>query len=333
MSLSTSQYNSIIRRYDELQADSRHLLESRKQRVYDMIPEFRDVELEIVNTSMEYAPLTISSDPEEFALKLQKMKVAVRALEEKKTQLLLSHGLPADYLEPEWVCPDCHDTGFAGDKRCHCFKQAVVDLVYSQSNLKQVLARENFDTFSFDCYSDKDIDPKTGKSSLQIMHDAYDIAQSFVQKFDQQYRNLFFYGEPGLGKTFLSNCIANELLKTGHTVLYLTSHQLFDALGKKMRRYGDEEIAAFEEEDYILNCDLLIIDDLGSEMSTAFTISNFNNVLNSRLLTRRPTILSSNLSFTDIREVYGDRNFSRIGGGFTLVRFYGDDIRLKKRFA
>ncbi len=333
MSLSASQYNSIVRRYDELQADSRHLQESKKQRVYDTIPEFRDIELEIINTSMDFAPLAVSENAAEATAGLQKLKIQLAALEEKKTKLLLSHGLPADYLEPEWICPDCHDTGIAGDKRCHCFKQAVVDYVYSQSNIRQVLERENFQTFSFDCFSATDTDPRTGKSSLQMMQEAYSISQSFVKNFDTQYRNLFFYGEPGLGKTFLSNCIANELLKTGHTVLYLTSHQLFDALGKKLRHYGDEAIASYEEEDYILNCDLLIIDDLGSEMSTAFTISNFNNVLNTRLLSRKPTILSSNLSFTDIREVYGDRNFSRIGGGFTLVRFYGDDLRLKRRFA
>ncbi len=333
MSLSASQYNSIVRRYDELQADSRHLLEAKKQRVYSIIPEYRDIELEIVNTSIDFAPFAISENAEEAAASLQKLKVKLTELEAKKTELLKAHGLPADYLEPEWTCPDCHDTGIAGDKRCHCFKQAVVDYVYSQSNIKQVLERENFKTFSFDCFSDNDIDPRTGKSSLQMMQEAYSIAQSFVKNFDTQYKNLFFYGEPGLGKTFLSNCIANELLKTGHTVLYLTSHQLFDALGKKLRRQSDDSIASYEEEDYILSCDLLIIDDLGSEMSTAFTISNFNNVLNTRLLSRKPTILSSNLSFTDIREVYGDRNFSRIGGGFTLVRFYGDDLRLKRRFA
>lgn len=216
-----------------------------------------------------------------------------------------------------------------GDERCHCFKQAVVDLLYAQSGLGSILKEENFSTFSFEYYDNGTTDSVTGLTPLENMHRIYDSAVSFVKNFDKEYSNLLFYGNSGLGKTFLSHCIAKELIGTAHTVLYLTAYQLFEILGKSWKDDADSDTAASAE--HILDCDLLIIDDLGTELTTAFTMSRFNLCINERYLNKRSTIISTNFSLQDLSNLYGERNFSRISSSYTLLRFVGEDIRLKKR--
>lgn len=197
-------------------------------------------------------------------------------------------GLSADYLETSYKCPDCKDTGFIDGKRCHCFTQAAIDLVYTQSNLKSILLRENFSTFSFDYYSDKDINPATGLSSLATAKDAVAKCHDFIDHFDDTFSNLYFYGDTGIGKTFLSNCVAKELMDHGHSVIYFTAFQLFDILSKGVFAKDEEAIAANEN---IFTCDLLIIDDLGTELTNSFTTSQLFLCLNERILHRKSTII------------------------------------------
>ena len=156
----------------------------------------------------------------------------------------------------------------------------------------------------------------------------YDTCQDFVRNFDTDFNNLLFYGNSGLGKTFLSHCIAKELLGTAHTVLYLTAYELFDILGKAMHN-EDGDFGASAE--HILDCDLLIIDDLGTELSSAFTLSRLNLCINERFINRRATIISTNFGVAELETHYGERNISRILSSYTLLRFFGDDIRLKKK--
>jgi len=215
-----------------------------------------------------------------------------------------------------------------GEERCHCFKQAVVDLLYAQSNIASIVKEENFDTFRFDYYNDTVIDPKTKLTPRQNIRRIYDACQAFVRNFDTEFNNLLFYGNSGLGKTFLSHCIAKELLGTAHTVLYLTAYELFDILGKAM--YDEDEGLAASGE-HILDCDLLIIDDLGTELATSFTMSRLSLCINERFINRRATIISTNFGVQELADHYGERNFSRIFSSYTPLRFFGEDIRLKKK--
>ena len=207
MALKNSQYDTIMREYEQKQLHSQDVLNAHYQRVYDCIPEIRDLENAISHLSVQKARNLLEGD--ETAL--SSLKEEISMLRQKKSALLSSYGFPEDYLEPSYERADCKDTGYIGSQKCHCFKKATIDLLYTQSNLKEILAKENFNTFSLAYYSENHIDPKTGRSSLSIMRDALAVSKEFVRTFGQEFRNLFLYGDTGVGKTFLSNCIAKEL--------------------------------------------------------------------------------------------------------------------------
>ena len=325
MSLKNYQYNAIMRTYDARQAAARALLEQRQKEIEQNLPAYTRLQQQIVENSMAYARAALFSKDSADGASLRKQN---EELSKKKEALLLANGYPADYLSPVYLCNDCKDTGMIGEERCHCFKQAVVDLLYAQSNVATIIKEENFDTFSFDYYNNTVTDPKTKLTPRQNIRRIYDICQSFVRNFDNEFNNLLFYGNSGLGKTFLSHCIAKELLETAHTVLYLTAYELFDILGKSMYREEEEFPASAE---HILDCDLLIIDDLGTELANAFTLSRLNLCINERYINRRSTIISTNFGIPELEAHYGERNFSRIFSSYTPLRFFGEDIRLKKK--
>ena len=325
MSLKNHQYNAIMRIYDERQSASRALLASREKEIEQTLPAYAALRAQIIENSMQYARTSLFSDNSSGAETLRKQN---EELSKKKEALLLANGYPADYLSPVYTCFDCNDTGMIGDKRCHCFKQAVVDLLYAQSGIAEIIQEENFDTFSFEYYNDTVVDPKTKLTPRQNIKRIYDTCQSFVQNFDTMFNNLLFYGNSGLGKTFLSHCIAKELLGTAHTVLYLTAYELFDILGKAMH---NEEEAFSASAEHILDCDLLIIDDLGTELANAFTLSRLNLCINERFINHRSTIISTNFGIQELEAHYGERNFSRIFSSYTPLRFFGEDIRIKKK--
>ena len=168
----------------------------------------------------------------------------------------------------------------------------------------------------------------TGRSSLANIKNAYCIAQEFVTSFADEFRNLFLYGDTGVGKTFLSNCIAKELIDRSFSVIYLTSFELFDTLAKSK---FEKEKAAESMCEHIFDCDLLIIDDLGTELANSFTISQLFLCLNERLLRRKSTIISTNLSLESLVDIYSERTFSRITSNYTMLKLTGDDIRIKKK--
>ena len=326
MSLKNHQYNAIMRIYDDRQSASRALLSTRQKEIEQTLPAYTALQEQIIENSMNYARNSLFSGDSSKEAKLLRKKN--EEVSRKKEALLVANGYPADYLSPVFVCNDCRDTGMIGEDRCHCFKQAVVDLLYSQSNIATVIKEENFDTFSFHYYSNTLIDPKTKLTPQQNMKRIYDTCQAFIRNFDKEFNNLLFYGNSGLGKTFLSHCIARELLGTAHTVLYLTAYELFDILGKAMY---DEDEGLPASAEHILDCDLLIIDDLGTELATAFTMSRLNLCINERFINRRATIISTNFGVQELAERYGERNFSRIFSSYTPLRFFGEDIRLKKK--
>lgn len=325
MSLKNYQYNAIMRTYDARQAASRALLSNRQKEIEQVLPAYTALRAQIIENSMNFARTSLFSTESNGAEELRRQN---EELSKKKEALLVANGYPADYLSPVYTCKDCQDTGMIGEERCHCFKQAVVDLLYAQSNVAAIIKEENFDTFSFDYYNDTVIEPKTKLTPRQNIKRIYDTCQNFVTNFDLEFNNLLFYGNSGLGKTFLSHCIAKELLGTAHTVLYLTAYELFDILGKAM--YDEDEGFAASGE-HILDCDLLIIDDLGTELATAFTMSRLNLCINERFLNRRATIISTNFGVQELADHYGERNFSRIFSSYTPLRFFGEDIRLKKK--
>ena len=194
--------------------------------------------------------------------------------------------------------------------------------------VKSILENENFNTLTLDYYSDTPIDPSTRRSPLDNAKLAVAACHSFIERFDCSFENLFFYGCTGVGKTFLSNCVAKALMDSGHSVLYFTSFQLFNILEEsKFHQNAD----AKQQENDLFTCDLLIIDDLGTELTNSFSVSQLFLCLNERLLRRKSTIISSNLDLDKLFDTYSERNFSRIISNYTLLKLTGADIRLQKR--
>ena len=217
--------------------------------------------------------------------------------------------------------------GINGQK-CSCFKQEIINVVYSQSNIKNILERENFSTFSYAYYSDDIINPTTKLSALDTAERAVAECRRFIDDFEHKPKNLFFYGDTGVGKTFLSNCVAKELLEKGYSVIYFTAFQLFDILSKGVFQKDADAIAAHQN---IFDCDLLIIDDLGTEFSNSFTSSQLFLCVNERILRQKSTIISTNLNMNHMVELYSERTLSRISSNYSIIKLFGDDIRIKKR--
>ena len=324
MAINNTQYNAIFRNYEQRQIHNRDIMDKRRQEVYNLIPEMEHLHNSISQLGVAKARKLLNGDEHALA----ELKKELQGLIEQKAKLLVAAGYPADYLEPIYECPDCKDTGYIGNKKCHCFQKAIIDLLYTQSNLKNIVTKENFDTFSFAYYSDNHIDPVTGRSSLAAMKNAHAVAREFVDTFQKEFRNLFLYGDTGIGKTFLSNCIAKELIDQSFSVIYFTSYELFDTLAKsKFEKDDAAEIMC----EHIFDCDLLIIDDLGTELANSFTVSQLFLCLNERLLRKKATIISTNLSLESMVDIYSERTFSRITSNYTMLKLTGDDIRIKKK--
>lgn len=324
MALNHSQYNTIIRTYEQKQLQNKSALDKRYEIVYANLPEFKAVHQSISELSVRQAKKLLEGDDNA----LKELKDQIKSLVAKEKELLRLGGFPENYLEPVYECEDCKDTGYIGNEKCHCFKKAVIDLLYTQSNLKHILEKENFDTFSFAYYSSNYTDAKTGVSSLANIKKAHAIAKEFVDSFGTDFQNLFLYGDTGVGKTFLSNCIAKELIDKSFSVLYLSSFELFDILAKSK---FDKDVLADQMNEHIFDCDLLIIDDLGTELANSFTVSQLFLCLNERLLRRKSTIISTNLSLESLVDIYSERTFSRITSNYTMLKITGDDIRIKKK--
>lgn len=324
MALNQSQYNAILRMYDQRQLHTRRILEERRKEVLSRIPRVKEIENSISSLSVKQARNLLDGDENALAL----LKQQLHSLIMEKSNLLAAAGYPQDYLEPVYECKDCKDTGYVNNEKCHCFRRAEIDMLYTQSNLQEVLDEENFDTFSFRYYSANYVDSATGRSSLDNIKEVYRECRDFVDTFSSSFRNLLLYGNPGIGKTFLSHCIAKELIDKSYSVIYFTAFELFDIMAKS--RFEKNPVAETMYE-HIFDCDLLIIDDLGAETSNPFTVSQLFHCINERLLRKKSTIISTNLSFDSLKETYTERTFSRIMSNYKMLKLTGDDIRIKKR--
>ncbi|MCM1106060.1 MAG: ATP-binding protein [Blautia sp.] len=324
MALTNAQYDEIMRDYNERQLANRRVADSRRQSAYEKYPRLREIDDAVARCSVENAKLLLAGD----AGALSALRDTLAALRAERQNLLAAGGYPADYLEPVYTCPDCKDTGYIDGQKCHCFQQAIINTIYVQSNIPAILEKENFASFSYEYYSDTDINPTTKLSSLATAKNAVEACHDFIDHFEEKPRNLLFYGDTGVGKTFLSNCVAREILDRGRSVIYFTSFQLFDILSKGVFEKDADAIAAHQN---IFDCELLVIDDLGTELSNNFTVSQLFLCVNERILRGRSTIISTNLGLGQLTERYSERTFSRIMDNYVLIKLFTTDIRLQKR--
>ena len=323
MPLQNFQYDTIMREYSRRQAQNHRILEEHTAEAYGKIPRLKEIDDEVATLSADKVRRLLNGEEKGTS----DLKAAIQELSDERITLLVANGFPGDYLEMPYTCPDCQDTGYIGNRKCTCFKKAEIELLYAQSNLNEILEKENFDSFSFDYYSATIKNEATGLSALETARRAYDTAQRFVQNFDHKFENLFLYGDTGVGKTFLSHCIARELLRSTHCVLYFSAYDLFDMMAANSFSRKDTGT----DEELIYDCDLLIIDDLGSEYTNAFIAAQFFTCINERLIHKKSTIISTNLSLESLANLYTERSFSRITSSYALLKIIGDDIRIKKK--
>lgn len=248
------------------------------------------------------------------------LSASLQSLSRKKEEFLSEKGFPPHYLEPVYECGDCKDTGYIDQKKCHCFENRITQLLYHQSNLSGSLEQENFHTLSYDYFSGP---------ALQDYKKAVDISKDFVSSFDENYRNLLFMGTVGTGKTFLSNCIAKALIDTSHSVIYFSAAELFDTFAKYVFGKDKDALDHFYKDLY--HCDLVIVDDLGTELGSSFVTSSFFSFLNERQLMKKSTLITTNLDLKGLQDKYSDRICSRIIGNFEICVLTGPDIRILKK--
>ena len=315
--LTQMQYDEIMRGYERKRDISRHNAQDALKKVREEVPGYRETEDKITGLAMECAARAIEGDADA----VKDMRAGIDALTAELKRLLTGHGFAEDFLEEKHECSECSDTGYTPDgKKCRCLIQELRKVMYHQSNIEEVLERENFDTLTYDYYTDDEREKMKG---------IIDKCRSFAESFKGPYENILLYGNVGVGKTFLTNCMAKAVLDKGYGVIYFTSMRLFDTLSREMFHHDEDDSWDWQKD--IFTCDLLIIDDLGTESVSSFVASRLFDILNERDLRRKSTIISTNLSFEDIGKRYSERNFSRIFGNYTILHPDVGDIRIKKK--
>lgn len=254
---------------------------------------------------------------------LQKQSIAAQNEREK---LLLAHGFPADYLQMPFVCKTCNDSGYVLGVRCECFKALLRDYAYRELCMDAPLKNATFANFSLAHY--KGIEPHSGMPMQDYMGNLLRLCQDYAETFGKQSTDLLLYGETGLGKTHLSLAIAGACIAKGVNVIYASAQNLLRQLEKA--RFSRTPNADESTEDAVLTCDLLLLDDLGTEFYTSFTQPAIYNLLNTRINRQLPTIINTNLTQQQLEEKYGQRVLSRLFGHAARLRFAGKDYRATK---
>lgn len=312
----------------ELRARERQLLQRRLYREY---PELPRLDAALRGTMAELAELALSGRAD-HAKQLEDIRARNLELQRQRQDLLSKAGLGEDALDDTPACTQCRDTGWVGAHMCGCLKKLCAQEQLKQLSSMLDLGEKSFEKARLDVYSDR---PWLGqsRSPRENMRRVIAVCEGYARQFpDYPLKNLFFSGGTGLGKTFLSACVARAVSENGHAVVYDSAINIFSRFEtRKFAREADQEREARDDTRRYLKCDLLILDDLGSEMTTPFVQAALYELVNSRLASGRRTIVSSNLSMDDIRLRYTPQIASRLEGEFQELTFYGDDIRLTKR--
>lgn len=263
---------------------------------------------------------------------IKDIKENINILRDEIRNILFMLKLPSDYLDTIYTCTICKDTGYIMNKKCNCFYQNLTSLYLEDSELKLIIQKNNFENFDFSFFSNKSIN-KNKLSPNQNIKNIYRDVLDYIKNFSSINKNLLFLGECGTGKTFLTHCIAKELLDRGFSVVYKTSSDLFIELSKYYSSKNNGNLLNNTIDDsLIVQCDLLILDDLGVEMNTPNNNSYFFNFINKKLTLNKKMIISTNFSLQQLQQNYSDRILSRIFGNFSIFYlFVEQDIRIQKQ--
>lgn len=317
MPLTNPQYETIMREYDAVRTRNENIIARRKEEINSLSPEYKKVVDKISDLSFQTAVAGLDSSLSKKDLSVYRSEM--KKLENERIAVLKALGKPSDYLDPIYSCSACKDTGLINGHKCACLRKKAIELLYQDSNLKNLTNRHSFESFDLDYYPDDDSDRTgvMGQSSRDLARRAFNVCREFVRDFDVKNDNILLYGAPGLGKTYLSICIAKDLISTTHSVIYLSAMDFF------------AQVDVDDPDSALLQCDLLIIDDLGTELPSSFILSRLFFIINERHIREKSTIFSTNLNFAALRQTYDDRIFSRLTAYYKILKLTGNDNRTR----
>lgn len=301
-------------------AQALNIHSARRAEIAKKVPEITAYEAQLADTGLAAAKaFAAGDDADKYFERLSSENLRLQALIKGA---LVKSGYPADYLDIPYTCKICSDTGFSEGKVCSCRKQLLKELNIAALHAVSPAARCRFDNFDLSYYPDEVI-PALGFSPRERMSDIYDYCKSYAEDFDEDSGSIYMHGPTGLGKTHLSLAIANVAAQKGYNVYYGSAQSIFSELEREKFSYSGSSAAS----DRILGCDLLIIDDLGSEFVTQFTVAALYDIINTRINLSKPVILSTNLTDAELEAKYTQRFTSRIIGSYESLIFFGNDIR------
>ncbi len=294
----------------------------RKAEIHSLIPEIREIDDHLAVAGAEIA-IEIAKGSQEIEARINALRDKNLALQAKKAEILRSHGYPEDYTKVKYQCPKCEDSGFLGTKMCECFKKELIKTSIRNSGIAALVDKQSLDNFDLKYYAN---DPK----ALMVMKTNLEYVRQYIDTFDEDSSCLLFMGPTGLGKTHLSTAIAKGVIEKGYDVVYDTAPNIFgdfeyERFGKGYNTDTDEK-----KTDKYFKCDLLIVDDLGTEMTNNFILSCLYNLINTRINSGKPMIINTNLMPSELESRYEKRISSRLMGEFAPRIFKGTDIRQQK---
>lgn len=314
--------------YNRKRLKAAHDADVRKEKLYAAFPELDEIDRQIQLLSIKLSKLFLIK-PDNLENQVLILKKEIEMFKNSRKRIFEENNISEDYLEIKFECKKCNDTGYLEDgNKCSCLNKQIINNLYSMSNMTHMLSKENFNTFDIniftnEAYKNEKLTPR------QNMYYILEISEDFCSNFNDTGMNLLLYGSTGLGKTFMCNCIANYLLSKEVSVLYQTAFSLFEII--EIHKFNKQNETEENRINYnmIFDCDLLIIDDLGTEVGNSFTNAELFNIINERLITNKRIIISTNLSLEQLRDTYSDRITSRVFNNFVPLKFYGEDLRYK----
>ena len=316
-----------LARFDEDKQRRAQNMEERRRLLYARIPRLAEIETELRGTMSQIIASAISRGTDPMPA-IRVIRDSNLELQRERRELLLANGYDGNYLDEEPHCALCRDSGYRGSAVCACLQEYYAREQIAELSQLLNMGGETFDTFDFSWYSTERGNYR--RTPREAAERNFDICRDYAHQFSPRSGNLLLFGPPGLGKTFLSACIARVVSENGHSVVYDTASHIF-AQFESAKFHRDDEGGADVDVTRYLACDLLIMDDLGTEMLTSFVQSAFYQIVNTRIAKGKKTIINTNLTPDEIGTRYGAAIQSRIEGEYELLLFMGEDIRKQKR--
>lgn len=313
-------------RFDREKARRKEEFAARQQTLFTRNPRLRQIDEELKGTMSQVIAAALKQGEDPLPV-IRKVRDENLELQRERAEILTAMGFPMDYLEEKPECPLCDDTGYCGRKMCRCLQKFYQEEQWKELSRMLDLGNQRFENFSFEWYQKEKGQRKY--SPREQMERNFDLCQDYAHQFSKQSENLLLSGDPGLGKTFLSACIARVVSENGYSVVYDTAGHIFSRM--EAEKFHREEEQAENDVSRYENCDLLILDDLGSEMNSSFVQSALYQLVNGRMSAGKKTIISTNLNPVELGERYGAATRSRLEGEYHILPFFGEDIQKLKK--